>query len=658
MTLLSESHSSSLPLPIAASSNGLLSWVSCNNPFYAISALLVCLGLWVSFGGQAQAAQTWALMAGMSGYTLVLAVTACLLVRYLGVWDDVRTVMLLTVLMFLATSVTFDEVLAVAPMRGIGCFVGGLVFALAVSEAMLRVTRLSLPLAFRVPYYLILALFFLYPVALVPLLDRPGDERLEWALFGFSPAAALISLSLLPAIRGGRTLVRDNGSPWPWAWYPWTLFGVLGFAVMARLALLCWSMQHLALGAVEPYIFGPYFVTPFLLVVAILLLELGLVEGNMTVRLTAMALPTIVTILAAVGHRPEAVYQQFLARFTDRLGAAPLYLSLIASVGFYCYAWWRRVPGAVGALTMALLAISVVQPASRSLGELVAPQASPLLLVATLQVSLGVLRRDPWRCVCGAGCLIMVVMDGKTRRLAHVLPRAYRIPCHTLRPVRDRCGVRRRCWPVAQERRSGARVAGFPGGADRLGQRGIRQSPTLATVGLSSGGLLDLGCLRPDARTPGVVGRRGDHRRLLAARPGLARISRRPASRGGIRLHRPGDGFACVRLGDQPGEGREGTMEVNHERGQEGGIGRLKPELKQRLTLAPGPTSLGTPWSALDGARPMSRSAHLKASWRKMIERESGCWFRGPGCGAEDLTGDRGVSWSPRDVLARQQLVG
>jgi hypothetical protein len=196
----------------------LIRWVSCNNPFYAISALLVCLRLWVSFGGQAQAAETWALMAGMTGYTLLLAVTACLLVRFLGVWDDVRTVMLLTVLMFLATSVTFDEVLAVAPKRGIACLVGGLAFAFAVSEGMLHGARPTLPLAFRLPHLLVLALFFLYPVALVPLLDRPWNEELEWALFGFSPAAGLVVRTLLPAIRRGRAYVRDNGSPWPWAW--------------------------------------------------------------------------------------------------------------------------------------------------------------------------------------------------------------------------------------------------------------------------------------------------------------------------------------------------------------------------------------------------------------------------------------------------------
>ena len=229
----------------ADSSRSLIRWVSCNNPFYAISALLVCLGLWDSFGGQAE--QSWALMAGMTLYTLLLAVTACLLVRFLGVWDDVRTVMLLTVLMFLATSVTFDEVLAVAPKRGIACFVAGLTFAVAVSEGMLHGARLTLPLAFRIPYLLFLSLFFLYPVALVPLLDQERNDVLQWALFGFSPAAGLVALTLLPAIQHGRAYVRDNGSPWPWAWYPWSLFGVLGFAVMARSALLCWSMHHLEL---------------------------------------------------------------------------------------------------------------------------------------------------------------------------------------------------------------------------------------------------------------------------------------------------------------------------------------------------------------------------------------------------------------------------
>ena len=124
------------------------------------------------------------------------------------------------------------------------CYLGGLLFAVAVSEAMLRGIRLGLPALFRVPYYLALALFFLYPVALTPLLDDPGGEALPWALFGFAPAAGLVCLTLLPAVHRGRAYVRDNGSPWPWAWYPWTLFGVLAFGVVTRSAMLCWSMHH------------------------------------------------------------------------------------------------------------------------------------------------------------------------------------------------------------------------------------------------------------------------------------------------------------------------------------------------------------------------------------------------------------------------------
>src|SRR3954447_24073757 len=115
MTQLAHVHPDSAPPFSAGGTRGLLRWVCTSNPFYVLSALLVCVGLWVSFGSQVHAAQSWALLSGLAGYTLLLAVTACLLVRFVGVWDDVRTVLLLAVLMFLATSVTFDEVLAHNP---------------------------------------------------------------------------------------------------------------------------------------------------------------------------------------------------------------------------------------------------------------------------------------------------------------------------------------------------------------------------------------------------------------------------------------------------------------------------------------------------------------------------------------------------------------
>src|SRR5258708_725518 len=111
MTHLADVRSDLALSPLPGGARGLFRWVCTSNPFYVLSALLFCLGLWVSFGGQVVASQTWALLSGMGGYTLLLAVTACLLVRYVGVWDDVRTVLLLAVLIFPPTPVTFYHVL-------------------------------------------------------------------------------------------------------------------------------------------------------------------------------------------------------------------------------------------------------------------------------------------------------------------------------------------------------------------------------------------------------------------------------------------------------------------------------------------------------------------------------------------------------------------
>ena len=262
----------------------MLGWICTSNPFYVLSALLVCLGLWVSFGAQVDAYQTWALLFGMAGYTLLLAVTACLLVRFVGVWDDVRTVLLLVVLMFLATSVTFDEVLAISPTRGVVCYLGGLLFAVVVSEGMLRAIRLDLPPLFRVPYYLVLALFFLYPVAITPLLDDPRSEVLSWALFGFSPAAGLV----FPHLAAGHpSRTRLCARQWESMGLGMVSLDALRrprpSAVAARSALLCWSMHHMPLAATEPYIFGPYFLVPLGLAIGLILLEIGLVERRVGV---------------------------------------------------------------------------------------------------------------------------------------------------------------------------------------------------------------------------------------------------------------------------------------------------------------------------------------------------------------------------------------
>ncbi len=396
-------RSASAPLR-AGGARGVVRWLSTSNPFYVLSAGLFLVGLWVSFGTQTREVDTWALMGGLAGYTLLLAVTACLLVRFGNVWDDVRTVLLLVVLMFLATSVTFDEVLVNDPVRGFACCLGGLLFAVVVTEGLLRGMRLVLPALFRAPYYLVLALFFLYPVALNPLVSEPRSEAIQWGLFGFSTAAGLAFLTLLPAIRRGPDYVRFNGSPWRWPLYPWVLFGVLGFAACGRAFLLCWSMHLLGGSEAGQLVFGPYFLVPFGLAGAVLLLEIGIVSQARGVLRAALAVPVGLVVLAAVGHRPDPVYQGFLQDvLIARLGGSPLFLTLLAAACFYAWAALRRVPLATEALTALLAALAVIGPETVGLDEFVPARPEPILAAALLQLGLGLWRHNAGRCLLGTG---------------------------------------------------------------------------------------------------------------------------------------------------------------------------------------------------------------------------------------------------------------
>lgn len=415
-------------------------WVCTKNPFYAISAALVLLGLWISFGNETEELDNWLLMGGLTAYTLLLALTAMLLVRYLKLWDDARTVMLLVVLMFLATSVTFDHLLIVEQERGTVFYLLGLSLSVVVSEMLLRGTKLRLPALYRVPYYLFLMLFFLYPIFVRSLRD-PGEvfqgEQLMWGLFGFSTAAGLIFLTLLPALWRGAEYVRGNGSPWPWPLFPWSLFVVLAIAVSGRAVLMCWSLHPLGAVRFDRLIFGPYFLIPLGFALTVLFLELGLSLAQTTMVRIGLLLPLLLIGLALVGHSPadpvyrllrvmtvsigdfrafdevrqeaDPVYSEFLRLYTDRLGADPLFVALVLAASFYFYAAARRVPMALEALAAVLASMALIGTTSLKDGLLSPPEPGPLLAPAAILLLLGIRQRSVWNLLRAAVCLAAVL---------------------------------------------------------------------------------------------------------------------------------------------------------------------------------------------------------------------------------------------------------
>jgi hypothetical protein len=411
---------SSVDLPIPTShlpARSILRWICTSNPFYVISAGLFLFGLRVSFVRPNDETDSWALMIGLAGYTALLAIAALILVRFAGVWNDVRTILLLVVLMFLATSVTFDELLVLNPRRGTLFYLGGFAFAIAITEGLLRTIRLRLPTLFRVPYYLVLALFFLYPIALVPLVDNPHSEILMWGLWGFSPVAGLIFLTLLPAIRRGPSYIRDNGSPWPWPYFPWSVFVFLAVAVCGRAFLLCWSF-HLLPSNGGQLIFDPYFLIPFGLALAVLVLELGLVSESRTTQWIALVAPLALAAMTGIVQRDDPISREFLGFFTSRLGGTPLFLACMLAAGFYSYAWMRRVTVAPECLTAVLLALTIIGPDTDKLRAVIEPQPVPIVAAVLLQMWLGLWRRDALRLIF----CVLIVAGG----LGSVVVRWYR----------------------------------------------------------------------------------------------------------------------------------------------------------------------------------------------------------------------------------------
>jgi hypothetical protein len=90
----------------------LLRYLYVHNPFYAISAVLVLLGLHSLFEdptaddiGSIQF-NNWMLLKLIAGYAVLLAGTACVIVRLNKVWEDARTIVLTLVLLIVSISVS------------------------------------------------------------------------------------------------------------------------------------------------------------------------------------------------------------------------------------------------------------------------------------------------------------------------------------------------------------------------------------------------------------------------------------------------------------------------------------------------------------------------------------------------------------------------
>lgn len=373
------------------------------NPFYLLSAALMLYGMQAAFEAAEslpEPIKAWGLAGALFSYTAVLALTACLIVRLGGVWQDARSIVLILLLLFVAISTSFDHVCNSFPNTATHLLLVGFLLTTLISEAALRGLGICFPWLYRFPYYLLLGLFFLYPLWASSAISGATPAVVTWRVFLFPTACSVAILTLIPAIRKTSNYVKDNGTPWHWPWFPWTAFVFLAIGVCGRAFALTLSFIPID-GWKTP--FGVYFLMPVAASILVLLLEIAFAERQPKLaRATLFVAPGFV--LMSNSPAGTESYEQFVSLLTSTIGS-PLWLGVLTLATFYGYAWWRGERGAEGGLLGTLLAASVVPPQMRVLSDIGSPQWWPLLILGTWQFLMALSRRSSLRWLTALLCL-------------------------------------------------------------------------------------------------------------------------------------------------------------------------------------------------------------------------------------------------------------
>lgn len=393
-----------------------------HNPFYLISACLFVYGLKVYFGtssgatftpGEAGYIDPWNLMLSLCGVTTLMAVTAFLIVRLGKVWEDARSIVLVLLLMFLAISVSFDEILNRASWDAINLLMFGLLFSVAVSELLLHGLRIRLNWQYRVPFYMFLVLFFAFPAWASPELSNELRDVVRWRVALFPCLAGLITLGLIPAVRQGRQACSNNGTPWSWPMFPWSVFAFLLVGVCFR----SWTLSiSLDTGSMKTSIqsmdsaFGPYLLIPFLLPVICVVLEIAIVERLRKLQNALMICAGVLVLIAIPGLSPNShhvTYRSFVGELMMH-GASPVFMTVIAVMCFFAYAWLRGVRSASIGFVASCFACVFVGPTTTS-PVTASFQMEPMFALGPLLIVFGFLRRQPIFALGGTTLLAIAV---------------------------------------------------------------------------------------------------------------------------------------------------------------------------------------------------------------------------------------------------------
>ena len=373
-------------------SSGFVKLIYNHNPFYLISAGLVLYGIQTTFQDNGSTAMDpWLLASLLSGFITILALTGYLIVRLGRVWDDARSIFMVIVLLFFALSVSFDSHCLSSPSTAFLMLSLGFCFSLLVTEMILLGLQIKFPLQFRLPYYLILACTFFFPVIIAWQNNNYPDWDTRWLIAAFPLLCGLSILTLIPAVRKGASLVAKNGTPWEWPFFPFAPFVLLIVGLCGRSALLAMAFDP-SMGSGS--IFGGYFLVPILFACFVVLVEIGFQEKKTSVQLLGLCL-FLFLIPLGINTSQDAGQASFYGEVTSAIGA-PVWLTILAVALFYAVSAIREIKGATTLLVCAMAAAAFTTPAGQFASSLAEVSVWPCVVLSILQLRTAKRRAHSW----------------------------------------------------------------------------------------------------------------------------------------------------------------------------------------------------------------------------------------------------------------------
>jgi hypothetical protein len=189
---------------------------------------------------------------------------------------------------------------------------------------------------------------------------------------------------LVPASRRRGQDVVNNGTPWGWPLYPWSLFVLVGVGVLLRAYAMTMSFdptKGLASG------FQPYFVIPLVLSWLLLWAE-GADHAKPGRPAFAVFAPLLLIVLAFPGASANPSQARYLTMLQDSIGA-PIQITGILLIAYFAYLWLRGIRLAEVGILICLGMLAVVDRSTVDLKTFAPATTAPVVVAVALLVIAG-----------------------------------------------------------------------------------------------------------------------------------------------------------------------------------------------------------------------------------------------------------------------------